>query len=78
MPIDKTTGEKICINGCGPLQSNVPDDTPDFSSYYIPSLDNSKDGKQRIVRIELGYSLDIWTCKECGYIELYDDELGRN
>ena len=71
MPIDKTTGEKICINGCGPLQKNKPANNPDFFSYYMPSLDNYK-----VIKLGLGYSFDIWSCKKCGYIELYDEELG--
>ncbi len=75
MPIDKATGEKICINGCGLLQQAKTGQT-DFLSHFIPSVARHKE-VGTIVDMGFGYALEIWVCPECRYIELYDFELGE-
>ena len=86
MPIDKETGEKICLNGCGLLQQ-AKVNRPDFMSHFIPSLvhqfisyEQDKTLKQKeivVPEVGLGYALEIWVCPKCRYIELYDFDLGE-
>ena len=74
MPIDKATGDKICINGCGTLQQTKSKQA-DFLSHFVPSVERHEQGGFSIV-IDVGFMLEIWVCPKCRYIELYDFELG--
>lgn len=71
MPIDKTTGEKICINGCGILKPTKSKGTSEIGDHIIPSINEDKE-EGLWVNAEIGFALEIWLCSECGYIELYD------
>lgn len=74
MPIDKATGEKICINGCGTLR-RATSDQPDFLAHFMPSALRHEEKELVSVTTAIGYVLDIWACPKCRYIELYDFDL---
>jgi len=73
MPINKATGEKICINNCGPL-TQAKSRPKEIISHFIPSI-SRRDDEALAVTLDMGFSLDIWACSECGYVEFYDFDL---
>ena len=70
MPISKNTKKKKCINDCGDLvlQGNPASD--DFFAYSLAQVFKKLNGL--LVSQNTVYTVDLYKCPKCGYIELYD------
>lgn len=75
MPIDKSTGEKICINGCGLLEKNILNE-PNLLAFAIPSIRKFEKDIHSI-DLRVCYTLNIWVCSKCGYLEFYDFDIEK-
>ncbi|MCX7108764.1 MAG: hypothetical protein NTX45_01295 [Proteobacteria bacterium] len=74
MPIDKATGEKTCINGCGLLTQAKPSMAEFLSHIAASAMRHGQRGVE--ITTDVGFMFEIWVCPICRYIELYDFELG--
>lgn len=74
MPKNLETGELTCINNCGPItRKDMPVD--EFDGFALLALTKDKGGHGRTIHADKGFTLFVYSCDVCGYIELYDNEI---
>ena len=73
MPISKNSKKLVCVNECGRLDLQVDKNVEDFDSYSLTEVTgNEEQGKH--INTNRVYTVNVFRCPKCGYIELYDKE----
>jgi hypothetical protein len=71
MPKDAESGQVRCLNGHGSMREERP---PGSDGYGLYSVRHDPDERGVVTPTTIIFSVRLYVCDVCGYIEFYNDE----